>query len=567
MSTPSLSRAGWLAEALSGARRWVILGMLLALHGALVATPESGFQRMWLLVHFGLFLVWQPFFAAQEEVGAPGIALLLLITGATLYFLPPWLIAAWIAILLAILGGKVFTVEARRPARFYLVAFLYLAAMLLLWVVPRLVLKLPAIPEPVVVMTHWALPALLLLLAVLPLDRREVDSHQIFDFFYALLLFQLLVVLSLGSVALMRYTGGEYFRAAVLMVVGFGASLVVLAVLWAPRGGFGGLRLYLSRYLLSVGMPFETWMRQVAELAEREKDPQRFLGQALGLVDSLAWVKGGRWRTQSAAGEFGKPGEHEARFQFYGMEFTFFTEVALSPALMLHLRLLAQVIAEFHESKRREGAIRANAYMQAVHETGARLTHDVKNLLQSLYTLTAAAPKAGEDAAAYAGLLDRQLPQLTRRLRATLDQLRVPQSEARSVPRSARAWWADVEQRYAGSPVELSLSGEGDAVIPVEAFEAFLENGLANAERAGWPGARAALAIQGAHAELTVANRGDAVAPEIASRLFHEPVPASTGDGLGIGLYQVGRLAAEAGYRAELAVNEPGNVVFRLHPA
>lgn len=79
--------------------------------------------------------------------------------------------------------------------------------------------------------------------------------------------------------------------------------------------------------------------------------------------------------------------------------------------------------------------------------------------------------------------------------------------------------------------------------------------------------ARATLAIQGARAELTVANRGDAVAAEIASRLFHEPVPASTGDGLGIGLYQVGRLAAEAGYRAELAVNEPGNVVFRLTAA
>lgn len=567
MSTSPLTRAGWLADTLLGARRWVILGMLLTLHGALVTLPGGDFQRTWLLIHFGLFLVWQPFFAANEELGWLGILLLAAITAAILYFLPPWLIATWIAILLAILGGKVFTVAAGRPARFYLVAFLYLAAILMLWVVPRLVLKLEAIPEPVQVLVRWALPALLLLLAVLPLDRREVESHEIFDFFYALLLFQLLVVLSLGSVALMRYTDGEYYRAAVLMVVGFGASLVALAVLWGPRGGFGGLRLHLSRYLLSVGMPFETWMRRVAELAEREKDPQRFLGEALALVDELPWVRGGRWRSGSASGEFGRTDGHDARFRFHGLDFDFFTEVPLSPALTLHLRLLAQVIAEFHESKRREETIRTNAYMSAVHETGARLTHDVKNLLQSLYALTSAAPRAGEDEATYSGLLRRQLPQLTQRLRVTLDQLRAPRAEVRGAVRSARAWWQEVEQRYAGSSVRLEAAGDGEASIPVDVFDAFLENGLANAERAGWPAVKARLEVCGSRVELSLSNRGEAVPAELATRLFHEPVLSGEGERLGIGLYQVGRLAAESGYLAELASNEPGNVTFRLRPA
>ena len=41
--------------------------------------------------------------------------------------------------------------------------------------------------------------------------------------------------------------------------------------------GFGGLSTYFSSYLMSVGMPFELWMRRIAELAETEADPRRFL--------------------------------------------------------------------------------------------------------------------------------------------------------------------------------------------------------------------------------------------------------------------------------------------------
>ena len=47
---------------------WVVLAMLLALHAALVAAPGGDFQRIWLMVHFGLFLLWQPFFAAEREL-------------------------------------------------------------------------------------------------------------------------------------------------------------------------------------------------------------------------------------------------------------------------------------------------------------------------------------------------------------------------------------------------------------------------------------------------------------------------------------------------------------------
>jgi hypothetical protein len=341
--------------------------MLLALHAALVTEAGGHFQRIWFLVHFGFFLLWQPFVAAEQELERLAVAMLLAITGATLYFLPGWLIVSWISVLLGILGGKVFTLQARSQGRFYLVAFFYLAAILMVWAVPGLVIREQAIPQPVEDFVQWALPLPLLALVFLPFDAGEDDSRQVFDFFYAVLVFQLVVVVVLGAMALMRYTDGEYFLAAGLTVIGFGATLFVLAVLWGPRKGFGGLRTYLSRYLMSVGMPFEIWVRRVADLAEREPEPQRFLRQALLLVSELPWVRGGEWRSPEGEGEFGAKANDAARFSFHGVDLTFYTEISLSPALFLHMRLLAQVVGEFYESKRREAEMRRNAYVQAVH--------------------------------------------------------------------------------------------------------------------------------------------------------------------------------------------------------
>ena len=385
-----------LGSFLLSARRWVVLAMLLALHEALVTEPGGNFQRIWLLVHFGLFLLWQPFFEAEKELERVAIVLLVAITGTILYFLPGWLIGAWICVLMGILGGKVFTVQAARRSRFYLVTFFYLAAMMLLWVVPRIVLRETVDPAADRGARHPAAAALARWRSCsCPSTPRTTTRAR-------------------SSISSTRCSSssswscwcwapspscatpnGEYFPSAVLTVIGFGSTLFVLAVFWGPREGFGGLRTYLSRYLMSVGMPFEVWVRRMAELAEHEPDPQRFLGQALALVAELPWVRGGRWKTAEGEGEFGASSENVVRFGFHGLELTFHTEIALSPALFLHMRLLAQVVGEFYESKRREALMRRNAYLQAVHETGARLTHDMKNLLQSLYTLTSAAPREG----------------------------------------------------------------------------------------------------------------------------------------------------------------------------
>jgi signal transduction histidine kinase len=561
------STAQRLAGTFSAQRRWVVLAMLLALHLALVSSPASEFQRIWLLVHFGLFLLWQPFIAADREIELFSAVLLFVITAATIYFLAGWMIVAWLIILLAIFGGRVFTVQAAARSRFYLVAFAYVLAILLLRAVPALLLPGQPVPPPIAVISFVIVPMMLVSLTVLPLARPEADSAQVFDFFYAVLVFQLGVVLVLGSIAFMRFTNDQYFLSVALTVLGFGVGLFVLAALWNPVRGFGGLRTYFSRYLLSVGMPFELWMRRIAELAEHEPDSHRFLEQALTEIVAFPWITGAQWKSPDGEGGFGLLGGYATRFTYHELEITFETEISLSPALFLHMRLLAQVVGEFYEGKRRETALRQNAYLQAVHETGARLTHDVKNLLQSLFALTSMAPRDGADA--YSGLLQRQLPQLTKRLQATLEKLRAPEVATREMPVGARAWWADLERRIADLPVALKPAIESDAEIPSALFDSFVENALDNArgkkEREPDIEISIVFACAPGQIELSVCDTGSAVPEAITRKLFREPIQRA--GALGIGLYHAERQAQQAGYRVVLAHNRDGYVCFTLEIA
>jgi len=548
---------------LASAQRWIVPAMLLALHGALLSEPGSAFLRTWMLVHFGLFLLWQPFFSTRRRIEPMKALLLFVIVAVTVYFLAAWMIVAWVLILLGILGGRVFMTPGTARERFYLVAFGYLLAVLLLWAVPHLLLQ-QQVPDFVSRFARYGLPWTLAPLLFLPKPQEQAEG-QVFDFFYAVLVLQLGLVLVLGPLASMRFTGEQYFAAVFVTVSGFGIALFVLAVLWSPLRGFGGLRTYFSRYLLSVGMPFELWMRRIAELAETEPDSRRFLEHSLDELGRLPWVVGGRWRSPDGEGSFGKPEGIPSTFSQHGLELVVHTRDALSPALTLHIRLLARVIAQFYEAKRREVAMRHSAYLQATHETGARLTHDVKNLLQSLYALMSAAPRDAADGG-YAQLLQRQVPQLTQRLNATLEKLRAPETATTELPMPAAEWWAALERRFAGSGVKLEGDVQAGGSIPAPLFDSFVENAIENARAKSAADPEIEMVVKfradGEDVELEVRDTGSALSALHAQRVFHQPIERS--GGLGIGLFHIGRQAAAAGYRAELASNAEGDVRFRL---
>ena len=491
-----------------------------------------------------------------------GILLIAILVMLTLNW---WLLGLWVSVLAGIVGGKVFLFQAPWLRRFYLVVLLYFVAMLLVWIVPNsfMGINLPAEIGPFV---RYGLPLLFIPMALLPVEKDSAETPQIVDFLYATLLFLMLVVLVLGTFAFMSVARLYYLLSLAYTLIIIAGVLLALSLAWNPRGGFGGLAMFFSRYLLSIGLPFEQWLYFLAELSQCEARAEQFLRQACDGLQKLPWVTGGKWRAGEDSGEFGHRTQYSAEFaneQFYVMVYS---RHALSPSLIWHFQLLGQLLGEFYLAKLREMKLQQQTYVQAVHETGARVAHDVKNLLQSLNVLTSAAESSAQhDPGELQALMRRQLPAISQRLQATIDKLRRPEMESGRFVR-ADVWWADLRRSYKGQPVEFEAGAVVDTVLlPKELFDSVADNLIQNAMRKlrleG--GVRIAARFSCADAiEFSVSDTGSMVAPEVLRGLLRGPVPSASG--YGIGLYQAARHAEISGFALRLSDNEPGYVRFLL---
>lgn len=549
--------------------QWGVGLMLLLLHAALAGGIDAWWARALLLAHYGLFLLWQPFWGGDKHLNAASSALVLL-GGASLVFWGSWWpLVLWLAVLTGLVGGHVSAVQSKRQRWVYLVAVFYLLAVLLLWAVPHVfgTLQRGVLGTYLIPYGLAALPVAVLFIRV---ERRQPEIPYGMDFFYGLMLFLLVVVLVLGSFAVMVVAQEDYPLALVKTLLAIAAILLALSWLWNPHAGFGGLGQMLSRYLLSVGLPFERWLQNLAQLAEHETDADVFLELALADLAALPWLSGAEWHTPDGKGAFGTATPNTAKFSAYELDLSLHTRWPLSPALLLHVKLLAQLLGYFHAAKRRELALKQNAYTQAIYETGARLTHDVKNLLQSLKTLCAAAESTDTGRAEeLQALIKRQLPQITQRLQLTLEKLQAPKAQAEANMVSAQVWWNNLKQRYVNDGIEFSAS-ELDAAltVPADLFESVVDNLLQNAldKRRSEHGIGIGVSFANdSGVTLEVCDNGRPMDVEVAATLFNAPVKSESG--LGIGLYQAAKQARQLGYRLEVACNGEAGVCFRLSSA
>ncbi|MCA1926403.1 MAG: sensor histidine kinase [Thiobacillus sp.] len=567
-SAGATGRGNWLtrlAAALARVTpgRWLGL-MLLALHVAVAVDADSTLTRAFLLAHYGLFLLWQPLVRSETRI-EPRLALPVFAMAALLVLVDStWVMALWLSILAGLVGAAAAGQSERGPRLAYLLALTYLLALLLAWVLPQ-TLGTSALPEAVNTSVRIGLPLLPLAIMFLP-GARQRSTTSTLDFVYGLMLSLLVIVLSLGVFAVVAVSGASYAWALMQTLLGMAALLLALSLLWNPRAGFAGLGQVTSRYLLSVGLPFEAWARRLATLAERERDPESFVRGALADLREMPWIRGGRWQAARGSGEFGEPAAHEVVHQFHGLTLAWQSARPLTPALALHVHLLSQLLGYFYAAKVREQTLREQAYSQAIHDTGARLTHDVKNILQSMKTLLAAADvSTPEDSERLLALMKRQLPQLASRLSQTVDKLKQP-AEMDGEKIAARDWWAALRTRYEHDDVRFVVEDEPDGTpLPMDLFDSVADNLLANAlrKRQSEPGVavEARLKLHPLPA-LIVTDSGSAAPEHVARNLFQSPVASDFG--LGVGLYQAARQAARAGYGLELTENQRGCVSLRL---
>jgi signal transduction histidine kinase len=547
-------------------RRWLLLGLLGLLHLMLLEGIDSIVGRALLVGHIGLFILWQPFVRAERRLSAGQLAAVALGIAAATLWAGNWTLILWTMALAGILGGKVFFHDSRGAKLFYLLALAYLVCVLLVVLVPQ---GLPAHLDPLPQafrLAQYGLPALFVAMAFLPVEQTAEDEAEVIDFVYSAFIFLLLAALVLGSIAAMLVLGRGYLESLAATVVAFAAMLLLLAWAWNPHLGFTGFGLLFSRYMLSLGLPLERWLHELADNLQREEQPEAFLTRSLEGMIRLPWVNGCEWRSPEGAGSSGRQEGRRSAFRHGPLTLTLFTGQPLSPALNWHFNLLTQLLGEFYEAKRRAQELQQLSYVKAIHQTGARLTHDVKNLLQSLNTLCLAAADDEQLATpAYQALLKRQLPVIARRLQQTLEKLQRPETEGAQFV-SAGRWWAGLQTRYGGEGILFSSTGARDEVsIPAPLFDSAAENLLQNAlaKRQCKPELRIRVEFAAKEgASLRVCDDGEAIAAEVARQLFRAPVPSRSG--LGIGLYQVARHARLYGYELTLADNVPGRVCFLL---
>ncbi len=539
--------------------------MLASLHLALWWDFGGALSRSLILAHLGLFLMWQPLWRRDQRLNWKGSIVFLLATLAFIIWTDWGLMTFWLLLLTAIVGGRV---TARRGSRYaYLLALTFLVSEILIISIPSII-AVQWLETEAWRMLGYGLFIVPLVLFFVPGPKEPADVAKSVDFLYGLTVALLTGILAMGSLLSMYITGAEYPVAVIQTILAIALFLLAISWLWTPLAGFSGLGQLWERYLQNIGTPFEGWLARLADLAGGNQSPDSFLESAVAQLVELPWVAGATWKSRESQGENGPTTPHLFHFVDDDLTITVYARRSIGAALRLHGQLLLQLVAHFYRAKQREEELTRTARLQAVYETGARITHDIKNLLQSLQTTTAAmqAGKAGDEDE-LRELMARQLPHVSQRLRLALDKLQAPEKEAMVEGRLSE-WWESLQARNIDAGIRFESELGSDPLVPLDLFDSVAENLLENArsKRLSEPHIHinVHLEAQNGAAHLRVSDDGSRIDADTAEKLLKSPVDSR--DGLGIGLYQAARQARQWGYELTLTANRSHEVAFDLKP-
>ena len=548
----------------------VLALMLLSLHALLIWGEQAAYlQQTFFLCTYGLFLVWQPVWLSTEKLSKLSIALFIGVGVIGFFYVNWWITAIWLSLLFGLLGGRIFSDESKSNHIIYVLAASYLLSMLLLWVVPKLLGASNDLEAAEFVITYLT-PLLPMAIFFTSSESNKAGQLPILDFFYTLLLTLLSFILVLASFTIGILYAVNYLQVMLIAIFGLALVLIAFSLLWRPSTRFSGVEILMSRYLLSIGMPFEVWVKNIATLADIESTPNGFLQAAMTEMTALPWVSGASWLADESQGKVGESSHHVTNFNFKDFHMSLHTRWQISPALYVHVKLLTQIMGEFYEAKRREETLRQNAYMQAFYETGSRLTHDIKNILQSVGTLVSAAEQTNhQNDEALLGLIRKQLPVLNQRIAATLDKLKAPGEEKKRIEKMS-AWWKNLQLRHHHDDVEFVADNLPKQEINAEVLDSVLDNLLNNAlEKTKYqPDTLIKVVIYDDPDRgfcIDVADTGKAISAQVANDLFKKHIASP--NGLGVGLYHAAQDSKQAGYKLSLAENVNGAVRFRVECA
>lgn len=516
-----------------------------------------------MLVHLGLFLIWQPVWRRDEQISLFNSVLFVVLAFAFVSFLDWGLLFGWLIILTGFTGGVILINQRARNT--YMVVLAFLTSELIIECTPHL-FRVP-VSSNVREFFQIALPVLPVFVVLLPSPDKDVRLQSV-DILHAIITSTLVTLIIFGSLLNMYISGTEYLTSLIETLLTIALFLFTISWLLSPRTGFSGLSQLWTKSLLNIGTPFEQWLSGLSDLSQRQDDPDSFLEMAIEDLVSLPWIEGIIWETENSRSEYGKKARHTSEFKADNITVWFHTNTAIGGALYLHCRLLVQLLDNFYIAKLRERELTNRAHLQAIHETGARVTHDIKNLLQSLRAITSIVSDGSDiDSLQSAKLLERQLPHLTQRLQLALDKLQTPaKTTANKI--HLQSWWHNLMKRNEDPDIEYQSEFTSDPIIPADLFDSVVENLLENIRKKEHfeSELKTIITICSAPDEkvsLLVSDNGKRIPENVAKDLLQGPV--KSGSGLGIGLYQAAQMAGPMGFSLSLRNNRDGDVCFELN--
>lgn len=540
----------------------ILAATLLTLHSLIwiVEIPLLRFALTFVL--YGLFILWQPLWrkdtdASKSKVLIPLSALVLL----SFYYINEALFF-FCLLITGLIGSRLFSYSNTRS--FDLLAITILILEMATGIIPITFNQIELPPQfASYIQIIVVIPILIFFFA--PVPDRSLQTRSQIDLMHGVLSSTLIFIVLLGGIVINTLYGVAYIDGLLLTVFIVSTLTIGISWFWNPGVGYSGLGVLWNRYAMTIGGPFETWINTLTTLIEEPYiSANEFLQAACEDLIENDWLNGIHWQFNGHAIQAGeKQGILFKHPLSKSISVTIFFKSDPGQALRQHTILLIRMANQFYLSKVNQEKIQAEAHFQTIHHTGARLTHDIKNILQSIKASIDIVDYKPEASGLPSKLLQQNLNQISHRLESTLNKLKAPEL-SNTVHYIQISQWFD---NFQSSNTDPKITFNGDISqnndIPPELFDSVLNNLLANAlNKSETQGIVVDITSNSEMIVITVCDDGPAMDSDMENQLFNKPV--SSGQGMGIGLYQSAIMARTFSYDLELANNRDGKVCFSL---
>lgn len=541
-----------------------IFGLILLTFHSLVWIIEPGFVHFSSnIILLGLFLLWQPIW--NKEQTAQLIKTLLPSLGFLIlsYFSPYEALILFGMATLGVFGSRILDKNSSRG--FDLLAISILTVEICIGIVPKAFTSIIIQPSFASAIESVLLAPIVFFFFSTKTAKPNIDRQNI-DVLHGLLASSLIALVMLGGIVINLLYGVDYIEGLLLTL--FFVVILTLGVswFWNPSIGFSGLGVLWNRYSMSIGSPFETWINTLTTLIEEDYlTPSEYLQSACDHLTENEWLDGLDWVTSNHQISSGKHSDYKITHSINDNSFVeLYFQTDPGTALKQHTQLLVRMANQFYIAKKNQDKIKTQEHFETIHHTGARLTHDIKNILQSIKaSLSIIHLEPNLDTNKPFKLLDQNLTQISDRLENTLNKLKTPKLHTELQYISLNKWLYSFTNELKNKKVKIESSLKFNPPVPTELLDSALNNLISNALRKhDVTNVKIQIASDHELLFISVCDDGSEINEAILKNMFKKPV--SSGEGMGIGLYQSAIMAQAFNYELDLMHNEKGKVCFSL---